>query len=343
MVLNKKSNITRLSSLDILRGLAVIFMVEAHIAIVLPFFTELAGIFAAPAFVFVAGVSFQLLLRNRETKGMNTPDTFLEVFWRAATLFLMTSAITWTADLVLGLGSSVFTNIFVIISTGFIVGFLVRKSLKGKILAIISVLVINFLIRFYQIQALAFLTGDLYQDVIYISVLPFVSFFIFGQIAYEAYKSNNYNIKDNNFLLVYAALFFLLNLALYLAFPYPFNMQGRDYTPELLMMASIFILVTFLTVRVVDLQGKLRFWLRPLENMGKISFTGYYISYISFIVLGTIQFQQPVQASVLIFLVTSAGLVVLERLWRPQYRYGFEWFYRKISARALDFTKKIIS
>jgi Heparan-alpha-glucosaminide N-acetyltransferase, catalytic len=340
MVLNRKYTTTRLSSLDILRGIAVLFMVEAHIAIIIPFFSPLAASFAAPAFLFVAGVSFQLLLRNRKSRGTSTRDTFWEVFWRAATLFFLTSAITWTADLLLGLGTSVFTNVFVIISTGFLVGFAVRKSFKWKILAIVLILILDLVIRAYNIQYLAFLTGT-EQGALQVTILPNLCFFIFGQIAYKAYKQANYNWYDNQILLVYAVLFFMLNLAAYLAFPYHFLSQGRGYLPGILMIASLLIILALLLVRVVDLDGRLKRVLWPLEGLGRISFTAYYITYASFLVLGSFQFQPPLTANLLIFFLTSVGLVVLERLWRPQYRYGVEWFYRKISARALSYTRRV--
>lgn len=335
MVLNRKSNTTRLSSLDILRGLAVLFMVEAHIAIMIPFFSELAGVFAAPAFIFVAGVSFQLLLRNRESRGVSARDTFQEVFWRAATLFFLTSLITWTANLVLGWSSSVFTNIFIIISLGFLVGFLMRRSFKGKMLAIFLVMVLDLLVRGYDVQSLAFLVG--YGPGLQVSILPYLAFFFFGQIAYKVYKQDNFNRYDNQILLVYAVLFFLLNVAVYLAFPYPLVSELRGYIPMLLLVASLLILFLLVLVRVVELDGTWKGW--PLENLGRVSFTGYYISYASFILLGSLQFTQPVLANVLIFSSTTVGLVLLERYWRPEYRYGLEWWYRKLSARALSYTR----
>lgn len=336
MVLNRKSTTTRLSSVDILRGLAVLFMVEAHIAIIIPFFSDLAVTFAAPAFLLVAGLSFQLFLRNRESRGTSTRDIFREVFWRAMTLFFLTSLITWTANLV-GWGGSVFSNIFIIISTGFLVGFLLRRSFRGQILAVILILVLDLVIRAYQVQALAFLAGDVQG--LQVSILPYLCFFFFGQIASKAYKQDNFNRYDNQVLLFYGLLFFMLNLAVYLAFPYPLVGELRGYTPLLLMVASLLLLLALVLVRVVELDGGLRRWLRPLENLGRISFTSYYLTYISFLVLGSFQFSSAVAVNLLLFMGTSLGLVVLERLWRPYYRYGLEWAYRKISATALAYTR----
>ncbi|MDI9436465.1 MAG: heparan-alpha-glucosaminide N-acetyltransferase domain-containing protein [Euryarchaeota archaeon] len=339
-MLNRKSRTTRLSSLDMLRGLAVLLMVEAHITIMIPFISELAGVLAAPTFLFVAGLSFQLFLQNRESRALKSLDVFLEVFWRAVALFFITSLITWTANLVLGWESSVFTNIFVIISTGFLVGYLVRRSFKGKVLAIILVLVLDLLIRGYNVEGLAFLAG--YGPGLQVSVLPYLCYFFFGQLAYTAYKKENFNCYDNQILLVYALLFFLLNLAVYLTFPYPLVSELRGYLPMLFMVASLLILLLLVLVRVVELDGKLKRWLRPLENLGHVSFTSYYISYASFILLGTLQFSQPVPANLLIFLATSGGLVLLEKHWRPSYRYGLEWWYRRVSAWGLSHTQKYL-
>jgi len=331
MVLNKKNNTTRLSSLDILRGLGVLLMVEAFIAIKIPFVSDMALIFTAPIFLFVAGASFQLLLRNRKARGNSGQEIFQEVFWRAVALFLVTSIITLVFILVFGTVYSGFSTIFIIISTGLLVGFLVRRSFKRQVLAIFIILALDLVIRAYQVPVLSFLTGNNLG----LSILPYLCFFIFGMMAYRAYKSDNFKRYDNQILLVYGILFFFLNLALYLAFPYPFTSEYRNYPPLVLMVASLIILLFLLLVRVVDLDGNIRWWLTPIENLGRISLTSYYLSYLSFLVLGSLFLEESHIYNVLIFLLTSLGLVLLERLLRPGYRYGLEWWYRRLSARAL--------
>jgi hypothetical protein len=216
----------------------------------------------------------------------------------------------------------------------------VRESFKRQILAITLILFLDQLIRAYSVQGLTFLTGD--NLGLHVSILPYLCYFIFGMMAYKAYKRDNFNRYDNQILLVYGVLFFLLNVAVYLAFPYPFVSEYRGYLPMLLMVASLLILLVLVLVRLVELDGNVKTWLGPVENLGRISFTGYYISYTSFIILGTFQFSQPLIANLLIFFSTALGLVVLEWLWRPEYRYGFEWFYRKISSRALHYTQRYL-
>jgi Heparan-alpha-glucosaminide N-acetyltransferase, catalytic len=341
---SKSPRSPRISSLDIARGIAVLFMLQAHINIIVPFLSDYARIFATPTFLFVAGVGLQLLFRSRHVRQIKTTSIFLEVFWRAVTLLIITSLITWTANLFLPYNMSIFTNIFVIMFTGFLVGFLVHKSLTHKILAIIIIFAATLLIHYYHLTIFSFLTGNLNEDVIYVTVLPFVCYFIFGQIAFDAYKKDKFNLKNNYTLLKIAALYLAINLAIWLIFPYNFSIQGRDYFPEFLMITSLLTLIIILLVRTVDLKGNLHRLLRPIENIGHISFTGYYISYTSFVIFGAYNFyQNPIPVNLTIFTLTTIGLVILEKIWRPyNYAYGFEWWYRKISTTTLQYTQKYL-
>ena len=135
----------RVSSLDVTRGLSIVLMIEAHILISIPFLTKYSAFFAAPLFLVIAGVSYQLFLKSRIKKGLNSRIIYMETFWRSITLFIVTFSITIIGLLMVpwyyqSIGNG-WVNLFNIpwtvfeaISIGYILGILINKNIKLKII-----------------------------------------------------------------------------------------------------------------------------------------------------------------------------------------------------------------
>ncbi len=325
----------RFMSLDIARGIAVLLMVEAHIRFIVPILSEWAYLFAAPSFIFISGVSYQLLIQSRQNKVRSS--IYLEVFWRAVLLFLLTAAVTLLGNLFLSRDVSIFIgDIFLIIAVGYIIGLLIKNSIKLKVAAIIIIYLLTFIITNYHIQSLLFLTGS-------IQILPGVCYFIAGQIAFEAYKNKNLNLKTSNKYLAYAAVFMIINLGILYLIPYNFTIQGRGFFLEFLTISSITTFITFLLLRVVDIEGRFNTVFKPARNLGRISLTGYYISYVSFVVTGFFVLKtNPTILNLSFFIFAVTALILLEKLWRPHnYILGFEWLLRRGTNIGIKFTEKI--
>ncbi len=325
----------RFMSLDIARGIAVLLMVEAHIRFIVPIFSEWAYLFAAPSFIFISGVSYQLLIQSRQNKVRSS--IYLEVLWRALLLFLLTALMTLIGNLFLSRNVSVFFgDIFLIIAVGYIIGLLIKNSIKLKVAAVIIIYLLTFIITNYHIQSLLFLTGS-------IQILPGVCYFIVGQIAFEAYKNKNLNLKTSTKFLAYAAVFTAINLGILYLIPYNFTIQGRDFFLEFLTISSITTFITFLLLRVVDIGGKFNTVFKPVRNLGRISLTGYYVSYISFVVTGFFVLKtNPIILNLSFFIFAVTALILLEKLWRPHnYILGFEWLLRRGTNIGIKFTEKI--
>jgi hypothetical protein len=325
----------RFMSLDIARGIAVLLMVEAHIRFIVPILSEWAYLFAAPSFIFISGVSYQLLIQSRQNKVRSS--IYLEVLWRAVLLFLLTAAVTLVGNLFLSRDVSIFIgDIFLIIAVGYIIGLLIKSSIKLKVITIISIYVLTFIITNYHIQSLLFLTGS-------IQILPGVCYFIVGQIAFEAYKNKNLDLKTNNKFLAYAAVLMVINLGILYLIPYNFTIQGRDFFLEFLTISSTTTFIAFLLLRVIDIEDRFNRIFKPVRNLGRISLTGYYVSYVSFVVTGFFVLRtSPIILNLSFFIFAVTALILLEKLWRPyKYILGFEWILRKGTNIGVKFTEKI--
>ncbi|OEC86067.1 hypothetical protein A9507_11470 [Methanobacterium sp. A39] len=325
----------RFMSLDIARGIAVLLMVEAHIRFIVPVLSQWAYLFAAPSFIFISGVSYQLLIQSRQNKVRSS--IYLEVLWRAVLLFLLTASVTLIGNLFLSRDVSIFIgDIFLIIAVGYIIGLLIKNSIKLKVITILLIYLLTFIITSYHIQSLLFLTGS-------IQILPGVCYFIVGQIAFEAYKNKNLNLKTSNKFLAYAAVFIAVNLGILYLIPYNFTIQGRDFFLEFLTISSIMTFITFLLLRTIDIENRFNKIFKPVRNLGRISLTGYYVSYVSFVVTGFFILKtNPIILNLSFFIFAVIALILLEKLWRPhKYILGFEWLLRRGTNMGVRFTEKI--
>lgn len=334
----------RFSSLDIMRGLAVVLMIEVHIATVplLPELKLLSNIFAAPFFLIAAGVGYQLFLQSREKRKYKRQFIFWEAFCRALLLFLVTT-------LLFIIGAKLFPqsfqfngilkwNIFQVISVGYIFGFFIWNNKKIKLISIIAIFTASALINYYQFESLYFLTKGFFP------LIPWISYFIFGQLIYEIYKERNLTLKKNKIILAYSTIFFSVNLLLLCLLQYTFQPEGRSNFPEFLMISSIFLLLIMSTIRWVDLKPHFKTILAPLNSIGKIAFTAYYFHIFVVFLSSYYIFKAlpPGLGSIIILALSISFLTILEKVWRKyEYIFGLEWILRKGTILAMTIYKRI--
>lgn len=323
----------RFSSLDIMRGIAVVFMIEAHIRI-LPMFLDLrvySDILAAPFFLIAAGTGYQLFLHSRMKKGLKNKSIFLEAFWRAIILFLVTTGLFIIGTKLFPLAVAdigiLKWNVFQVIAVGYIFGFLIYDSINRKIVAIIALFCSSFLISNYQLIQFYFLSKG------FLPLIPWLSYFIFGQLVYEIYKKRNLSLKINQNIVGYSSLFLFLNLLIMYIFPYEFISAGRANFPEFLMISSIFLFISVLILRWVDLKTMFKRIFIPFESIGRIAFTAYYLQMLFLVVLSYNAFFQKIpsgSANLLILIAMITALTLFEKVWRKYgYILGLEWILRK--------------
>ncbi len=327
-------------SLDIARGFAIFAMVESHVHELMVGAVWGLGTFAAPFFLIIAGVSYELFLSSRKERGTGKTDLFLETVYRAIVLFLVTTLIAFILEtLIPSLGYSfkfLYWSVFQVIAVGYILGFILR-SMITKLLAIIAIFLLNTLIKSFDISALSFLNTGVFP------LLPWLAYFTFGQIAYGIYST--LRPINNKLLLVFSALSIILVIILSLVFKFNLKTAQRDTIATFVIICSIQFIILSLLVYVVDRKG---FYLRlliPLEKIGKIAFSSYYIHLaIIYLILKLLPSYDTVRYIDLILIFTiSLGLWGLEKIWRKfNYMLGVEWLMRVLSRLLFTFFKKLV-
>lgn len=329
----------RVSSLDVSRGLSIVLMIEAHILIFVPYLTKYSAFFAAPLFLVIAGVSYQLFLQSRIKKGVNLRIIYMETFWRSITLFLVTFSVTIIGILFVpwyyqSIGNG-WVNLFNIpwtvfeaISIGYLLGLIIYKNKKLKVIAIFAIFTLSYLISTFHIDSLySLITPSSFS-------MNMISFFIFGQLIFEIYNKENISLKNNSKLLIYAISFIAISFAIQYIFPYNFDYENRTKFTVFLMSSSIMLFVMLILIRFIDIKKYLRKICVPFENIGRIAFTAYYLHLlIIFLLKKLIMGHFLLYADNLIILIlTVMILAVFEKIWRKyNYVFGLEWTLRKVA------------
>ena len=329
---NKIRRSPRFPSLDISRGMAIVLMIEAHVLILIPFITDYSGMFAAPFFFIIAGVSYELFLKSRFNKGITKSVIYFETFWRAIILFLVTISITILGMILFSwyyhsIGSFGLTwTVFEVIAIGYLLGLLIyRDSLK--LITIIVIFSVSYLISQFQINNLYFLINPANLS------MNMIAYFVFGQLISGIYQKKYLSSKGNSKLLMYSGLFVLISLVIFNIFPVQLVSQDRSTFSLFLVISSILLLVILFFIRIVDIEKHLNRLLSPFASIGKIAFTAFYLNVLIIFILKRIilAYVPPSYAvNIVIVVLTVAILTIIERIWvRYNYFLSLEWLLRQ--------------
>jgi hypothetical protein len=315
-------------------------MIESHIPQSVNYWvTSLSAILAGPLFLIISGLSYDLFLSSR-TKTEVKKYLFLESLSRGLLIYIIPLlpyvivGIFFMSSFSYITGhkyeiSVIHWGIFQIIGIGYILGLLVPNNLKSKILTLVSTFIITYMINSPSLAAvnLSILTTG------HFSLFPWIGYFFFGRIVYELYQ-NMYFKKDTT-LLSFSIIFLIISLLIFRTSELGFLSSTRDQYPMFLLMSSICLLIFSLLIIYVDHK---HFFLRsigPLESIGKICFSAYYIHFLLLFILekytlSFINHFSPTISNLIILVIITMTLAKLEQNWRNyNYIFGFEWLLRK--------------
>lgn len=341
-----KSN-PRLHAVDICRGLALLFMSEAHIPQSMGCITDLSHIMAAPFFLIISGLSFDLFLSSR-MKTEIEKYIFLDSLFRG--FFVYTVPLipyivvgfffSSNFSSVIGKFSEIDAfhwGIFQIIGVGYLFGPLVPSNLKLKSLITISTFIITYVITNLFQETLHFLMIGPFP------LFPWIGYFLFGRVIYELYQ-NQYLKKDTK-LLSFSIAFLIINLLIFDLSRVSISSSTRDQFQIFLLISSIDLFIFSLLVIYIDHKHFYSRFANSLEKIGKICFTAYYIHFLIIVIvekstLFSSKYFSPVISNLLILVIITTTLVELEKSWRNyNYIFGFEWFIRRGSDNLLKLYK----
>ncbi|KKH16913.1 acyltransferase family protein [Methanosarcina mazei] len=345
-----KSN-SRLHAVDICRGLALLFMIEAHISQSMGWISNWALTMAGPFFLIISGFSYDLFLSSR-MKNSPKKYIFLESFFRGFLIYI----IPLIPYIIVGLFfSSLFSSvtghtykidifhwgIFQIIGVGYslgllvpnnfkskiILGLLVPNNFKSKIIYTIAAFIITYIISNYFHEPLGFLISGIFP------LFPWIGYFLYGRVAYELYQSKQ--LKDDKTLMIFSAIFLIISLLIDEIFKANLSVLTRDQFPMFLLLCSLHYFIFSLLVIYIDHKHFYFSFTDKLEKIGKICFTAYYIHFFSLLLIQksfSMFFSNlpPAISNLIILSIIIIILIQIEKIWKNyNYKFGFEWLLRK--------------
>ena len=337
----------RILSLDVARGFAIFVMIEAHISIILlaSALNYLSSTVAAPFFILISGLAFELFVLSRVRRNKGRPQVFIESLSRSIVLF----AITLLPYVILSVVTpSIWIGIlkwsvFQVIAIGYIIGFFLQGR---QVLKIIALALILFSTPFLSsMETLSFLTAGSFP------LLPFLGFFIIGQIFSNIYTNKRIELINSRNLLCISILPLIILIPILLISNTVFdrNALGQAHVFLLVCAAQFFFIVLF---KVLVDRAKHTFIFRSLERIGRISFSAYYLHLaIIFMLAKIFSILNFAPSDILIVLILNIVILLsitwtlsfLESMW-SKYRYvlGVEWMFRKCSTLLISLVGSIL-
>jgi hypothetical protein len=349
---NKSS--LRIPSVDIFRGLTLLLMIDAHIPMSVKWMTKWADILAAPFFLIIAGLSYDLFLSSEKRKKIDEKYKNIEVLSRGLLIY----SLPLVPYIIIGITFTIpfiqlpvqhysvqiiHWSVFQVIGAGYVLGIFIPNTLKSKIFSVILVFISTYIISYFHISGFYFLINDIY------AFLPWIGYFLCGRIFYELY---NRSLK-NETLVGFSLLLSILSLLILNIFKTNFLSSSRNQFPMFLFISTIGLIMFTLMIIFIDRRLYYNNFLNLLGNIGKISFTSYYIHFpilffITFafkMLFGSVnpfEYSISIVLNLFILLLVISILYYIEHNWRKyNYLFGFEWFTRIGSQILTKFAAKM--
>ena len=341
----------RLTSVDVCRGLAVICMALGDIPVLtdVGIMRHIGLLIAAPLFLFVAGVSYELFVISRRERQKNAMTRNIENFWKAIILLAITQGIFFLGVLLfpskfsIGFNSSIF---FVIA-----MGYLLSIVLPGKWIYQIPIILAPFLI-FYLIPQIPLISSFLYGSPF--QLIPLISYFLAGRGVMIFYENiHDFHLENGKILMVSAFVAASMPVSFQLLeLPLPVT-DTRTTILGFLWLAGVMIFTLSLVsvcsskIRVFDII------LSPFERIGRIAFSCYYAFYaLELIVFPYLNrtfiiYLDPIIQVIAYYLFIVLTIIIaanIEKIWRKVgYIFGFEWALRYGSATLTKLTERVFA
>ncbi|MHA1285320.1 MAG: heparan-alpha-glucosaminide N-acetyltransferase domain-containing protein [Promethearchaeota archaeon] len=335
----------RITSLDFLRGLAILFMIEFHIYIYLfpigitkgTLIILFLGFLAAPLFLIISGFSFILFIIRYKEKIPNKKILY-EILKRSIFIFFISTFLKYLFGGFFSLEFNlIYWSIFQVISAAMIMFSWIllindiSKQIFGNICSILLIIVIylNPVLIPISIYRILFFGS--------FPLIPWIILFNFGILTGVLFL----NLMDYEIKLFYIIIIILSIILLLNSFYFVIFIKYNNY--DLFLFSYAFFSFLFLIFYyIIDRIGKEIFIIESVKNWGKLSFSLYYIQ---FIIIGFFQiifnlfniiFLADITLFILILIISIIFIEILLRTWKKiNYLFSLEWLLHKISKKSL--------
>ncbi|MFX1256313.1 MAG: heparan-alpha-glucosaminide N-acetyltransferase domain-containing protein [Promethearchaeota archaeon] len=343
-ILNK-----RIESIDFLRGLTIIFMIMYHIKIfwferASGFFIEfimVLGLIAAPFFLIISGIGFNLYISNSIKKDLSKIQIYIEIIKRAIIIFFISTLLNFLFGIFfISKFLFLYWSVFQLIAISMLLSGIIILNRKWKLLFVILLIIILFALN----QNILLLNSKLF-DILFEGSFPFfpwVYCFLLGiliGISIEKLNKDNFKIIAICYLIlsINALLLWYLWFRIYFAESLELNLFLCSVGTFLILFLFFYLILDF---KEINFRVN-----KVIEKWGKLSFSIYYIHFIiiyGVLILFTLYFYEDFQLTFgyyyyliicLIFLMTIESFLLL---WKKiNYKYGAEWILNLLSKKSL--------
>lgn len=341
----------RINSIDILRGFAIIFMIQIHIyklwtrmnygfAVLI---IEFIGALAAPFFLIFSGSSFFLFINKKISEKISKKKIFSEISKRSLFIFVISLLIQVFFGFLLGMHIFfiIYWSIFQVIAFSMII-FSVLLFLKRNFRIIVMfssiflIFLADYIIGYYKIEIFYILVSG--GDFPYIR---YASFYVFGIVLGDLIINTPIDKFKKLLIITLSTGIFLLILWFFWISQLLIDSFILLFYATFSTLFILFPLIYYFT----DINESESFFQETLTHWGKFSFSIYYIQFgviaagviifpliISDIYSNGFLFYQYLILLVLIYI----GIDIFLRIWKKfDYIFGIEWFLNLISKKSL--------
>jgi peptidoglycan/LPS O-acetylase OafA/YrhL len=345
----------RINSIDILRGLAIIFMIPFHfyakwtktnynlLGDIIYFFGDIA----APFFLIVSGTSFFLYINKKINREIPKLNILYDAVKRALFIFTISSLFQIIFSFIFNfqIAFIIYWSIFQIIAFSMMIFFIIpflKRFLRISLCLSLFFLIfmMNFIILFFNIE---FLYNLVYYGLF--PIIPWLNFFILGLLIGDLLKYS-LNKREKRIMLIFSIIGSIL-----------FGFWIFWLKPITYLWISIFsisIAMFFILLAVVhyysDLKKSENILQRIIIRWSRLSLSIYYIHF-GIIIVGLIIFPLIINdiylkgfliyQYLLIVLIFFLILELFIRIWQGfEYKFSFEWIMSKFTQKSLFSEKK---
>ena len=346
---------TRYNSVDLLRVLAIIFMIEFHLLV---YWSNLGdspirrillfiGSLAAPNFLIVSGISYFLFMFKNINEGLPKSQIFKTILKRSAFIFIISTLFQLAFGRIFDMTISfiLYWSLFQVIAFAMILFFILlflifHFKIIGYFLIMIFVFILNFIIVNFNLELLFFLVSGAFE------IISWVNFFIFGLfigdlLVLESGESFNKKLIS---LITIGLIIFIQWILLFLfstidTFLYFFILR--------IWIFMIFFVISYYLLDLKKIESLLT---RLTYRWSKLAFSIYYIQF-AIIGIGIIFFPFIINESflsdyliykfIILFFLVIIIIEIILQFWRLlDYRFGIEWLMNLFINKSL-FSNKI--
>jgi peptidoglycan/LPS O-acetylase OafA/YrhL len=236
-------------------------------------------------------------------------------------------------------------GVFQVLAFGYLFGIFFKNTLSSKAASILGLALLILVID-------TFFSGNATLISLAETLLPMLIYFQFGRILFYL-NDRKYQPRLIKRIPALTVLFFALVLpCCFLAPGYSALLLNRMSLLSVAIICGTMFMILLYLIRFVDAADRYPVLLKPLERVGKMAFTIFYLHFIMILIMTRAASMLlpagalPINSlflNVLLIILFVLALAALERQWSKYgYKYSVEWIFREGTRLLVAVTQRIV-